>query len=126
MRKSTLLAVYFVSMYGLAYGQEAPQQRPGGIVEIFLLFVVPFIVIFYFFFIRPQKKEQKKRREMLESVEKGDRITTIGGIMGRVVHLTDDTVTILIDEKQDVKMKLVKRAVASIKGKTEDIDNTEK
>jgi preprotein translocase subunit YajC len=80
-------------------------------------------VIFYIFFIRPQQKEQKKRRQLLDSVEKGDRVRTIGGIFGKVTNITGDKVTLLIDEKNDVKIKILKRAVASIKGKTEDMED---
>jgi len=102
--------------------QEAQRPAGGGLFEVLFLFVIPFILIFYVFFIRPQQKEQKKRREMLNAVEKGDRIRTIGGIYGKVTNVTDEHITLLVDEKNDVKIKVLKRAVASIKGKTEDVD----
>lgn len=52
------------------------------------------IVIFYFFILRPQKKRDKQAQEMRSSVEVGDDITTIGGIIGTVVSLKDDTIVI--------------------------------
>jgi preprotein translocase subunit YajC len=105
-----------------AYGQQPAAAPANNFMEIFLLFILPFIVIFYFFFIRPQRKQQKKREAMLAAVEKGDRVVTIGGIIGRVTHITDKTVTVEIDEKHEIRVKLLRRSIASIKGKTEDMD----
>ena len=124
-KKLFLAACAYACIHSSMFAQNAPPKKSGGIMEILLLFILPFIVIFYLFFIRPQKKEQKKRKEVLSSVEKGDRIRTIGGIHGKVTNVTDEQITLLIDENKDVKIKLLKRAVASIKGKTEDIEESE-
>ncbi|MFH1709094.1 MAG: preprotein translocase subunit YajC [Planctomycetota bacterium] len=106
-----------------AYGQQSAAAPANNFMEIFLLFILPFIVIFYFFFIRPQRKQQKKRETMLTAVEKGDRVVTIGGIIGRVTNVTEKTVTVEIDEKHEIRVKLLRRSIASIKGKTEDMDD---
>jgi preprotein translocase subunit YajC len=50
--------------------------------------------IFYFLLIRPQRNQQKAHDEMVAALSKGDEVTTIGGIVGKIVHLTDDRVTI--------------------------------
>jgi len=59
----------------------------------------PFImifVIFYLLLIRPQQKKQRERDEMLKAVEKGDSVVTAGGLYGKVVGTTDDTLTLEI------------------------------
>ena len=59
--------------------------------------IVWFVVIFglmYFMMIRPQKKQQKEMQKMLDSMEVGDKIVTIGGICGKVVKIKDDKVWI--------------------------------
>ena len=67
------------------------------------------IVVFYFFMIRPQQKKQKAEQKMRDSLAKGDRIVTIGGIHGKIVAV-DDT-TILIEVDNGVKLKMEKSAV---------------
>ena len=52
------------------------------------------IVVFYFLLIRPQKKRDKEVQKMRENIEIADEIVTIGGIIGRVVSIKDDTVVI--------------------------------
>src|SRR5947207_2216896 len=52
------------------------------------------IAIFYFMLIRPQRRQQEKHRQLLASLQRGDRIVTSGGIIGEVVHLKDDEVTV--------------------------------
>lgn len=51
-------------------------------------------MIFYFLLIRPQRKQQKSHDEMVQSLSRGDEVVTIGGIIGKIVHLTDDRMTI--------------------------------
>ena len=53
--------------------------------------IILMVVIFYFLLWRPQKKQQKKRQEMLESLKPGAKIVTVGGVMGNIVSLHDDT-----------------------------------
>lgn len=50
--------------------------------------------IFYFLLIRPQKKQQDAHRDMVASLSKGDEVVTIGGVVGKIIHLTDERVTI--------------------------------
>lgn len=56
--------------------------------------IVLMVVAFYFFLIRPQKKRDKAEKAMRESVIVGDEISTIGGLIGKVVNIKDDTLTI--------------------------------
>ena len=59
-------------------------------------------VIFYFLLYRPQKKEQQKRQQMLNSLKKGEKIVTIGGVYGTITALSEKTVTIKIADKVEI------------------------
>ena len=58
-----------------------------------ILMLVLMFVVFYFFFIRPENKKKKKVEDMRNSLSLGDEITTIGGMTGKIVQVTEDTVT---------------------------------
>ena len=73
------------------------------------------VVIFYFLLYRPQKKQQKARNELLNSLKKGQKIVTIGGIYGTINALTDDAIMLQIAEK--VEIKLARSSVAQVLGK---------
>lgn len=75
--------------------------------------LVLMLVVFYFLLIRPQRKKEKQAQEMRNNIEVGDGITTIGGIIGRVVSLKDDT--ILIETGSDrIKFRLKKWAIQDV------------
>lgn len=57
-----------------------------------VLMTIVFFAVFYVFFIRPENIRKKRAEEMRNSVRKGERITTIGGMKGRVIQITDDSV----------------------------------
>ena len=58
-----------------------------------IIMIVAMIAIFYFFMIRPESKKKKKLAEMRESLSVGDTITTIGGILGKVVNIDGEKIT---------------------------------
>ena len=64
--------------------------------------------------LNPQKQREKSRREMLGRLKKRDTVTTIGGIHGQVVELTEDTVTLRIDAAKDVKVKMQRSAIGAL------------
>ncbi|MBN2655762.1 MAG: preprotein translocase subunit YajC [Spirochaetales bacterium] len=70
------------------------------------------IAIFYFLIIRPQNKKQKETKAMIESVEKGDKVTTIGGIRGTVDSVKDDIVSVRV--YNDVKIEFKKSALSEV------------
>jgi preprotein translocase subunit YajC len=72
------------------------------------------IAIFYFMILRPQQKKQKDRQKMFDAIQKGDKVTTIGGMHGTVVGVEEKTVLVQIAE--NVKVKFEKSAIASIGG----------
>lgn len=75
------------------------------------------ILIFYFMILRPQQKKQKERQLLLDSVQKGDKIVTVGGVHGTVVGLEEKTV--LLQVSDNVKVKLEKSAISSVSRATE-------
>lgn len=77
--------------------------------------ILAFIAIMYFLMIRPQQKREKERREMLNSLSKGDKVITTGGMYGTVVDLSEDKVTLRVDDK--VEIDFVRGAVAQIVSK---------
>ncbi len=72
-----------------------------------------FIAIFYFLLIRPQRQQQKRHEVMVQGLKRGDDVTTVGGIVGRIIHIKDDRLTIktgedtrLVVERDKVARKL--------------------
>ncbi len=77
-----------------------------------LLMMVVMLAVMYFLMIRPENKRKKQAEEMRNSLKKGDQITTIGGIIGKIVQVTDET--IIIETSDDrVRMELTKWAVST-------------
>ena len=76
----------------LATLQDGPSAAPRMLPN--LIMIVSFLAIFYFLLLRPQRKIQQEHRSMLSQLKKGDEVMTDGGIIGQVVHLTDERVTI--------------------------------
>lgn len=77
-----------------------------------LLPLILMLALMYFLMIRPESKRKKQAEEMRNSLKKGDQITTIGGIVGRIVQVTDNN--IIIETSDDrVRMELTKWAVST-------------
>ena len=80
-----------------------------------ILFYVAIFAALYFFLIRPNSKKKKEEAQLRNSLEIGDEITTIGGIMGRVVAIKDDEDAIIIETGSDrVKMKFKKWCISTV------------
>lgn len=94
-------------------GTEGGPSLITSFIPILLLFV-----IFYFLLIRPQQKKQKKHLELISDLRRGDKIVTNGGLYGTVVDVKDHVIVIKIAD--DVKVELVKNAVATVIEKRED------
>ena len=77
----------------------------GGSGFLSLLPLVIIFVLFYFLLIRPQQKRAKQHKEMVASVKKGDDVATNGGLVGRVVDLDDNFVTLEIAKGVNVKVQ---------------------
>ena len=77
-----------------------------------LLPLVLMIALMYFLMIRPENKRKKQAEEMRSSLKKGDQITTIGGIVGKIVQVTDENIVIETSDDR-VRMELTKWAVST-------------
>lgn len=91
------------------YSAEA--AGAAGMGSLFLPLIVMFAIL-YFLMIRPENKRKKEAEAMRNSLKKGDKITTIGGIMGKIVHVTDESIVIETSDDR-VRMELAKWAVST-------------
>lgn len=98
----------------LQQGQPAAGPNPFGTVFMF----GAIFLIFYFLLIRPQRRQQKQHEEMVQSLSRGDEIVTMGGIVGKIVHITDDRVTIKTagDTRLEMERSKVGRRVTGGQG----------
>lgn len=77
-----------------------------------ILMLVVLIAVFYFMIIRPENKRKKAAEQLRSSLKKGDKLTTIGGIVGTIVQVNDDTIVIETSEDR-VRMEITKWAVST-------------
>jgi len=91
--------------------QGAEGEKSGGGYSMFI-FLALMIFIFYFFMIRPQRKKEKDAQSFRASLQKGDKIVTIGGVHGKIIDVQDATFT--VEMEGGSKMKIEKSAVSHI------------
>lgn len=89
----------------------------GGLFPIFLLVIM--FVAMYFLTIRPQKKAEKEANDMRNNLEVGDEITTIGGIIGKIVSIKEET-CVIETSKNGTKIRILKTAIRNVDVKAED------
>ena len=96
-----------------AEGDRPPPRRStdGGFGLLFPLLIIGVV---FFLLIQPQRKKEKERRQMLDRVEKGDRVVTIGGMHGEVVSLSDDSLVLKVDPKSNTTVKMSRSAISRI------------
>lgn len=105
-----------ISVLLQASSQAAGQTKAGSTSYIVLMVVL--VAVMYFMMIRPQKKRQKEEQEMRSSLEIGDEIITIGGIVGKVVTIREEDLIIETGADRN-KMKIQRWAVNTNVTKTE-------
>ena len=105
------LAVFaFAGCAPAAEGTGTEAATPGGFAYSGLIMMVLMFALMYLMLIRPENKRKKKAQEMRDNIAVGDKITTIGGIMGTIVSVKDDDIVIETSEDQ-VRMELKKWSV---------------
>ncbi len=92
-------------------GTAAQGSTQGSLLNIGMIVLV--FAVFWLLIIRPQRKKQKEEQAMRESVKKGDRVTSIGGIRGVVKNVTDKTIIVEVDNKGNT-LEFTKSAVGSV------------
>jgi preprotein translocase subunit YajC len=99
--------LYHILLFAPPQGAEG---SGGGNSFLSFLPLLLIIVVFYFFFIRPQMKKSKEQKKFRESLKRGDKVITIGGVHGRIAEMDDTTVT--LDVGNQVRITFEKSAVA--------------
>jgi preprotein translocase subunit YajC len=95
-----------------AFAQTAPAAAGGG--DSALLSMLPLVLMFvvlYFLMIRPQMKRQKEQRAMIDALQKGDEVVTIGGVLGKISSISDNYMTLDVSQGQ---MQIERAAVARV------------
>ena len=99
-------------------GNAAGNTNGSGLTMLIMVGVM--FVFLYFFMIRPQKKQQQEEQNMRNGLAVGDEVTTIGGIIGKVIAIKDETF-VLETTKDKTKIRFLKAAVRTIDVKAADI-----
>ncbi len=114
---------------GLLSGQNG--EMMGSFASLALLVVM--FVVFYFILIRPQKKKDKELKEQMDKLQVGDRVVTIGGLVGFVANIKDDQITIstsaantLVTFTKNAIQTVVKRENLNPDGSIKKVDEPEK
>ncbi len=91
----------------------ATTSRPKGPLGSYsnLIFLGLMFVVFYFLLFRGPRKKQQRHKQMVKTLQKNDRVRTIGGIIGTVVDIKDDEITIKVDESNNTKIKVAPSAI---------------
>ncbi|MBI5416783.1 preprotein translocase subunit YajC [Candidatus Poribacteria bacterium] len=103
------------TVYALGQTQSAAGAPAGGAYSA-ILQLIPLVLIFavfYFLVIRPQQQKQKQHEELLNNIKKGDKVVTLGGILGTVVGVKDNN-TISIEIASGVRIDVLKKAISSL------------
>lgn len=104
----------YIKMFNFLEGEST-----GGSSIMTIVMLVLMIALFYFFLYRPQKKQEKETKAMRDAITVGDEVTTIGGIIGKVVSIKDETV--LIETGRDkVRIRFLRSAIRNVDVHAED------
>jgi len=102
---------------GEAYAMAGRQQAPAGDSPSFVLQMLPFALIFvvmYFLLIRPQYKKQKQQQTMIDSLKRGDKVVTGGGIHGTIVGVKEKEGTLAIQVAKDVRIEVSRGSISRV------------
>jgi preprotein translocase subunit YajC len=107
------------------FAQDKAAPKPGGSDPMtFLIMMAVIFAIIYFLMIMPQKKKQKETQNMLNNIKKGDRIVTIGGLLGTVGNVKDTTVMVKIADNTVVEFR--KSSIATVLNDSDKTDSGNK
>jgi preprotein translocase subunit YajC len=94
----------------------APSGSGGSGLSVLLFQVALIFGIFYFLIIRPQRRQQQRHKELLAALQKGDHVVTSGGIVGEVLHLKENEITIRSGE---AKLVVLRANIANVVNRVE-------
>ena len=111
-----LIASLFLPLLPLAQAQTTapapttqPPSGPSGLMN-FMPFIFIILVLWFFMF-RAKSKQERSRTDMLSKLKPGERVQTIGGIIGVITQVTDNVITVKVDETNNVKIKFSRNAI---------------
>lgn len=99
-------------------GQPSPQGGGLDFVRVWLPLIL-MIAVFYWLLARGQRKERDKHARMLKSLQRNDRVLTIGGVIATVVEVRDNEVVLKVDETNNVKMRFARSAIKEVLAEAE-------
>ena len=91
-----------------AFAQTAPAAAAGGDMQSTLMSMLPLVLIFvvlYFVMIRPQMKKQKDAKAMIDALAKGDEVVTVGGMLGKISKISDNSLSLEIAAGVEVQIQ---------------------
>ena len=108
--------LHFAQQIVVAQAESAPAEaaQPGGSPYGMFIMLAGVMAIMYLFMIRPQQKREKERQAMLNSISKGDRVVTNGGMYGTVIGINEKNVVLRISDEPVVKVEMVRQSVAKV------------
>lgn len=80
----------------------AQDEAPAGAGFVNILLIVGILALFWFLLIRPQQKQQKRQRELVQSLQTGDKVVTVGGLHGTIRSVDEDTISLEIAPSTNV------------------------
>ncbi|MCY0963610.1 preprotein translocase subunit YajC [Parathalassolituus penaei] len=115
-----LFAVLAMTLSAASFAEGPVGDAPMGVTGQ-LIFLGGFLAIFYFLLWRPQSKRQKEHKELIGALAKGDEVVTAGGMLGKVIKVTDDFVVIEVGNGIQMPIQKVAVAMALPKGTIKDV-----
>jgi preprotein translocase subunit YajC len=105
-----------IILFAEAGGVDPAQQGDGGNGFLFIVFMGIMLMMIWFLFMSPQKKQEERLRKMLNSLEKNDRVMTVGGLIG-TVHSIDkeqNEIVLKVDEATNTRIRFHLTAVSAV------------
>ena len=102
---------------GSVLGGCAAAADSSGLFSIIIIPVM--FVVLYFFMFRPQKKQEREIANMRNNLQVGDEVTTIGGIIGKIVSIKEET-CVIVTSRDNTKIRILKSAISQVDVKAED------
>ncbi len=105
----------------LAFLESGTNNAGGqtGNIYVTLFMLVAMVLVFYFLILRPQKKQEKEAAQMRDNLQVGDEITTIGGIIGKIISIKEETVLIETSGER-TKIRILRTAIRHVDVHAED------
>jgi len=89
-------------------------KGPGSLFSSPMIILIGAMLLMFVFMGRGRRKTEAKRKQMLAALKKGDKVTSIGGVVGTIMEVRDDEVTVKVDENNNVRMRFARWAIRGI------------